>query len=89
MSDARMFQIGTLLEFMVDSSWFIGAPRILRFRNIADKGEIVDYELLTGSLFYMSQSVQKEWEHAIPESDAENARMSLIFRKIMVGCNES
>lgn len=61
----------------------LGQTRILRFRNIENKEIIKDYPLESGSLFYMTNEVQKEWQHAIPKSNTENGRMSLTFRKMI------
>lgn len=63
----------------------LGAVRTLRFRNISNKKEQYDYELPEGSLFYMTQEVQRHWQHAIPASDPAPARMSLTFRSIAEG----
>jgi alkylated DNA repair dioxygenase AlkB len=60
----------------------IGETRILTYRNIENSEKVIDYELTNGSLIYMTQEIQKEWQHAIPKSDTENGRMSLTFRKI-------
>lgn len=60
----------------------VGEPRTFRFRNIENKDEFVNYELASGSLIYMTQEVQEQWQHAIPPSDTENGRISLTFRKI-------
>ncbi|WP_448697460.1 alpha-ketoglutarate-dependent dioxygenase AlkB family protein [Mucilaginibacter sp. AW1-3] len=60
----------------------LGATRTLRFRNIGDKTDVRDFDLLSGSLFYMSQDVQHHWEHAIPKSDTRKARISLTLRSI-------
>lgn len=60
----------------------IGETRILRFRNIENKEVIKDFKLPSGSIIYMTNEVQDEWQHAIPISDTENERMSLTFRKI-------
>ena len=60
----------------------LGQPRILRFRKIENKEDIVDFTLSSGSLLYMTQAVQAEWEHAIPKADTNLGRMSLTFRKI-------
>lgn len=60
----------------------IGETRILRFRNIENKELVRDYNLPTGSLIYMSNEIQDEWQHAIPKSDTEKDRMSLTFRKL-------
>lgn len=61
----------------------IGEMRTLRFRNIQDKEKVKDYNLSSGSLIYMKNEVQHEWQHAIPKSDTENGRMSLTFRRIV------
>ncbi len=61
----------------------VGDSRILRFRSISNHDEVVDYQLPSGSLFYMSQKIQDDWQHAIPKSDSENGRISLTFRHIL------
>ncbi|MDC8003667.1 alpha-ketoglutarate-dependent dioxygenase AlkB [Aureisphaera galaxeae] len=61
----------------------IGETRTLRFRNIENREIIEDYDLPSGSLIYMTNEVQDEWQHAIPKSDTENGRMSLTFRKMI------
>lgn len=60
----------------------IGSTRILRFRNILDTDNIIDYILESGSLFYMNDYIQSEWMHSIPRMDADSVRISLTFRKI-------
>ncbi|CAM1352783.1 alpha-ketoglutarate-dependent dioxygenase AlkB [Tenacibaculum halocynthiae] len=60
----------------------IGETRVLRFRNINDKKLIEDFKLPSGSFIYMTNEIQKEWQHSIPKSDTNNGRMSLTFRKI-------
>ena len=61
----------------------LGSTRILRFRNINDRSLIVDYPLLSGSLFYMSADVQNHWMHSIPNDDSLDGRMSLTFRNLV------
>jgi len=61
----------------------LGETRILRFRNKENNSQIIDYELSSGSLLYMTQDVQRTWEHAIPKSNTSNGRMSLTLRKIV------
>lgn len=60
----------------------IGETRTLRFRNIENPEVIKDFELPSGSLIYMTDEVQKVWQHAIPKSNTENGRMSLTFRRL-------
>lgn len=61
----------------------LGETRVLRFRNIENKESTIDYPLASGSLFYMTGEVQKEWQHAIPKSNTDKDRMSLTFRKML------
>jgi len=60
----------------------LGAERILRYRNIDNQSQKIDYALPTGSLIYMNQAVQQQWQHAIPKSATDDKRMSLTFRQI-------
>lgn len=60
----------------------IGETRTLRFRNIENKDLIKEYDLPSGSLIYMTNEIQDEWQHAIPKSDTKRGRMSLTFRKM-------
>jgi len=60
----------------------LGSNRILRFRNILDRTNIIDYTLNSGSLFYMDDTVQDNWMHSIPRMDVDNVRISLTFRNI-------
>jgi alkylated DNA repair dioxygenase AlkB len=62
----------------------VGETRKLRFRNIQDKNELIDFELPSGSLIYMTQEVQHVWQHSIPASDTNEGRMSLTFRKMII-----
>ena len=59
----------------------LGSTRTLRFRNINDRS-IVDFNLRSGSLFYMTSDVQDLWMHSIPSSDIDDGRMSLTFRNL-------
>ncbi|GEM56229.1 alpha-ketoglutarate-dependent dioxygenase AlkB [Flavobacterium branchiophilum NBRC 15030 = ATCC 35035] len=60
----------------------IGELRILKFRNIENPDKFFTYELTAGSLVYMTQEIQTIWQHSIPKSNTENARISLTFRQI-------
>jgi alkylated DNA repair dioxygenase AlkB len=60
----------------------LGSTRTLRFRNINDRS-IVDFNLRSGSLFYMTADVQDLWVHSIPVDDTDNGRMSLTFRNLI------
>lgn len=60
----------------------VGATRVLRFRNITDPTLFVSYELTSGSLIYMAQVIQHQWQHAILKSETDEGRISLTFRQI-------
>ncbi|SNR14133.1 alpha-ketoglutarate-dependent dioxygenase AlkB family protein [Tenacibaculum jejuense] len=60
----------------------LGETRTLRFRRINAKEVTKDYLLTSGSLFYMTDAVQEEWQHAIPKTNTDLGRISLTFRKI-------
>ncbi len=61
----------------------LGETRVLKFRNIADPETFLSYTLTSGSLVYMTQEIQAEWQHAIPKSDTDNGRLSLTFRRMV------
>lgn len=60
----------------------LGEKRSLVFRSIENPLKTFEFQLLSGSLIYMSQETQRIWQHSIPKSNTENGRMSLTFRKI-------
>lgn len=60
----------------------LGETRTLKFRNIANPEQFLTYDLTAGSLIYMTQEIQKAWQHSIPKSDTENGRISLTFRRM-------
>lgn len=61
----------------------VGATRTLKFRNINDPELFRSYELTAGSMVYMIQEIQSQWQHAIPKAKTEQARMSLTFRQMI------
>lgn len=60
----------------------LGTMRHLKFKHIADPELFLDYELIPGSLIYMTQEIQHHWLHAIPKADTTEGRISLTFRRI-------
>lgn len=60
----------------------LGETRTLKFRNIANPEQFLTYDLTACSLIYMTQEIQKGWQHSIPKSDTENGRISLTFRRM-------
>ncbi|XZF14250.1 alpha-ketoglutarate-dependent dioxygenase AlkB [Chitinophagaceae bacterium MMS25-I14] len=61
----------------------LGATRTLRFREIADKSNIQNFNLPSGSLIYMTQEVQQLWQHSIPPAPDAGMRISLTFRQLV------
>jgi alkylated DNA repair dioxygenase AlkB len=60
----------------------LGSERTITFRRTIDRSETYDYSVRSGSLLYMSQEIQKEWQHAIPKQPDTGGRISLTFRQI-------
>jgi len=58
----------------------LGAERVLRFPQIADRSIIHDFPLPSGSLLYLPTAVQAAWRHAVPVQEACGARISRTFR---------
>jgi len=61
----------------------LGETRTLKFRNIENPKTYLSYNLMEGSLVYMTQEIQRKWQHSIPKSDTEKGRLSLTFRRIL------
>lgn len=61
----------------------VGAIRTLKFRNILNRDLFENYELTSGSLIYMSQEVQKIWQHSIPQSNTNEGRISITLRRMI------
>ena len=61
----------------------LGATRVLRFREIENKDNKIDFKLPSGSMIYMTQEVQDKWHHSIPKSEVDDGRISLTFRNIV------
>ncbi|UOO88430.1 alpha-ketoglutarate-dependent dioxygenase AlkB [Vitreoscilla massiliensis] len=58
----------------------LGSERNFVFRNSADPSIKISHTLAHGSLFYMNQQVQTQWQHAIPTCKTDAVRLSLTFR---------
>ncbi len=61
----------------------LGTTRHLKFRSINEPELFMDYELVPGSLIYMTQDIQHAWQHAIPKAETTEGRISLTFRKML------
>lgn len=60
----------------------LGAERSITFRNKEDRSVWYHYPLRSGSLLYMSDAVQAEWQHAIRKQAETGGRISLTFRRL-------
>lgn len=67
----------------------LGAERVLRFRQIADRSILCDFPLPSGSLLYMPATVQAEWKHAVPAQPECGPRISLTFRCLKIEAEPS
>ena len=61
----------------------LGSTRSIVFRNSVIPSLKKEYELPSGSLFYMTAELQHTWQHAIPKTDTHEGRISLTFRKLI------
>lgn len=61
----------------------LGAPRALKFRRSARPDERHSLLLAPGSLLYMEERVQREWQHALPRTARPLPRISLTFRHVV------
>jgi alkylated DNA repair dioxygenase AlkB len=60
----------------------VGCARILSFRKRGDVQLEDEFVLTNGSIFYMDDECQKEYEHAILKSLDDSMRISLTFREL-------
>ncbi len=58
----------------------LGSTRTIVYQNKHNRQIEYRYELLSGSLLYMSGELQQNWLHAIPKAPNVGARISLTFR---------
>ena len=61
----------------------LGSERDIAYRKIENKDVKVRYSLKPGSLLYMTDELQQEWQHAIPAHKGVGERISLTFRHIL------
>lgn len=60
----------------------IGEIKTLHHKNVGPIEPLFDFELPSGSMIFMTQEVQRVWQHSIPQSEVTGGRMSLTFRRI-------
>ncbi len=63
----------------------LGTERTIRFRAVADKTRIIERRLGSGSLLWMSLSMQIGWRHGIFAEDTDGGRISVTFRRLAGG----
>jgi alkylated DNA repair dioxygenase AlkB len=61
----------------------LGAQRSITFRHGIDREKKFHYPLPNGSLLYMSQEIQQNWQHAILKQPETGGRISLTFRQLL------
>jgi len=60
----------------------LGTTRLMQLRKISDPRISYAYPLAPGSLFYMADELQKDWQHSIPPQSSAGERISLSFRAL-------
>ncbi len=61
----------------------LGAARAISFRRDADRSEVHELILDSGSLLHMTAAMQSLWRHAVLRAESVSAgRISLTFRRI-------
>lgn len=60
----------------------VGDNRIMQVRRTNNPTEMYHYILLGGSLFFMSNTMQTDWQHGLPKVVGAQGRISLTFRKM-------
>jgi alkylated DNA repair dioxygenase AlkB len=60
----------------------LGFARDISFRRVTDKSNIFNINLVSGSLFYMNDVIQSNYQHSILPCDGATDRVSLTFRSI-------
>lgn len=64
----------------------LGVARAISFRREADRAEVHELSLDSGSLLHMSAGMQTGWRHAILRTEGVSAgRISLTFRRVKHG----
>lgn len=60
----------------------LGDNRIMQVRRTKNPTEMYHYILPGGSLFYMSNAMQVDWQHGLPKVVDAAGRISLTFRQM-------
>lgn len=60
----------------------LGSSREITFRSVADRTLHLSHSLAPGSVLYMDDVVQREWQHAIKRQPGVGPRISLTWRAV-------
>ncbi len=61
----------------------LGDNRIMQVRRKANPTELYNYILPPGSLFYMPNDMQEDWQHGLPKVISNLGRISMTFREMV------
>lgn len=61
----------------------LGSEREITYRKTAQRDIKKAFLLKSGSLLYMTEAMQQEWQHAILKKDSCGERISLTFRAVV------
>ncbi|MCK6547074.1 alpha-ketoglutarate-dependent dioxygenase AlkB [Myxococcota bacterium] len=61
----------------------LGVARNLKFRRTAEPEVRLTHLMEPGSLMFMEDRVQREWQHALPRTHRRGPRVSLTFRAVV------
>jgi len=63
----------------------LGDNRIMQIRRKSSPTELYNYILPAGSLFYMPNDIQEDWQHGLPKVISNLGRISMTFREMVKG----
>ncbi len=66
----------------------LGDHRIMQMRRKANPTEMYHYILPPGSLFYMPNDIQADWQHGLPKVVGGSGRISMTFREMIPNFSE-
>ena len=74
----------------VVASLSIGAERRFLFREKKLKGNVQEVMLSSGSLLWMGNDVQNNWQHSLPKTKrCQSSRINITFRQILKEAHSS
>jgi alkylated DNA repair dioxygenase AlkB len=60
----------------------LGSEREITYRRTADRTQQISYRLPAGSLLYMDDAIQRDWQHSIRRQPGAGPRISLTWRAV-------